>query len=107
MYLKNNYKIDYFFIVCHLPIYRWMTVANEELIPYGFKIPKSNSDKIKAYAEKRQVKYSVILNEAVSEYIDRRENPNSLAEQIERVLIARPELLDQPLRIIAARNLSK
>lgn len=82
-------------------------MANEELISYGFKIPKTNSDKIKAYAERRQVKYSVILNEAVSEYIERRENPNALAEQIQRVLSMHPELLDEPLRIIAARNLSK
>lgn len=80
-------------------------MEKEELIPYGFKIPKSNSDKIVAFAEKRKVKYSIILNEAVAEYIERRENPGRQVEAVYSVLCDHPELLDEPLRRYSAMKL--
>ncbi len=81
-------------------------MGTEPLIPHGFKIPKSKSDKIVSYAKERDVKISVILNEAVTEYINRREHPERQIEMIQHVLLTHPELLDEPLRRYNAWNLS-
>jgi len=86
-------------------------MAKEELVPYGFKIPRTKSDKIVEYAERRGVKYSVILNEAVTEYIERIENPEIIEDQILQVLEKKPLLLEGHVRSIlekiAAQQLSK
>ncbi len=81
-------------------------MENDELVPLGFKLPKSNSEKIKNFAKNRRVKISVILNEAVMEYIERRENPTKQIDMIHSILCDHPELLDEPLKRFAARNIS-
>jgi predicted DNA-binding protein len=63
--------------------------------------------KVDEMASKRGVSRSVILNEAVAEYIERKENPETLRYQIRETLQEYPDLLDEPLRKLAARELTK
>jgi hypothetical protein len=61
----------------------------------SFLIEQEKYDLIEKYAHERGEKFplSYIIIEAIDEYIDRKEHPEYLVEQLKAALVASPELI--------------
>ena len=82
-------------------------MRKEETVHVGFRMPVSVHGKIEKIALERNVDKSVILNEAVNEYVKRNENPDLLKDQIRQALREDPMIVAEAVQIYAARKLER
>jgi predicted transcriptional regulator len=84
-----------------------MRKGPEGKVLLGFNAPNDMAKKIEDIARKRGLSITAILNEAVTEYIQRCENPDALKDDIRRALREEPALVAEAVQIYAARQLQK
>ena len=82
-------------------------MRKEETVHVGFRMPIGIHNRISEIASERNVDKSVILKEAVTEYVRRNDNPDLVKDQIRQVLRDDPLIVAETVQIYAARKLEK
>jgi hypothetical protein len=83
--------------------------GGEEYRKVSFLMEPKKYKIIEAFARERGEKYPIshIINEACDQYIERRQNPGLIKDQIRQALREEPALVAEAVQIYAARQLQK